>query len=90
MVPASSPDSPHRVLRQESIVTGKVVTINIPANADTYVALELQADGDSTVIPYMCDSGQSLCRLLKVGDRVSYTLRDGSWWVSYVQRAPQA
>ncbi|MEO5949014.1 MAG: hypothetical protein ABIP74_01300, partial [Candidatus Saccharimonas sp.] len=71
-------------------LTGKVVNINVPDATDSYVALELQADGGTETIAYFCSYGQPLCRLLKVDDRVSYTAKDNWAYIDFVFRAKAA
>lgn len=70
-------------------VTGRVVTINVPDATDSYVAFEVKEDESPDVVARYCSFGQPVCRLLKVGDRVSFIASKNSVFASYLVRIPQ-
>ena len=80
----SGPQTPRDVR-----VVGTIVTINIPDATDSYVAFEVLKDESTDVTAYFCNGGQPVCRLLKVGNRISFSaLTNGYLYVDNVTRVP--
>lgn len=69
-------------------ITGRVVTINVPDTTDSYVAFEVKDDESPDVTARYCYPGQPVCRLLKVGDHISFIASKSSAYASYVVRIP--